>query len=215
MQIAMDKRIIYVMIRAAIFPIYRRDHMRKVRLIGLLLALSLLWGCGGGSKSKPASKKDLEKTVTAAMTALTVGEVEEPVFLGTDGEAVSLSGHSGIAGKIAAGTTFEVVSVEGKGKSGKAVLDITTADAVTLVYSAIEGMETFDQAQFLTNLEKLLPDAPVKTFRVEVELQQVDGRWLVVMNAQLSNAITGGLLDEYNTLQQKLLENAGKDGAQS
>lgn len=189
--------------------------MRKVRLIGLLLALSLLWGCGGGSKSKPASKKDLEKTVTAAMTALTVGEVEEPMFLGTDGEAVSLSGHSGIAGKIAAGTTFEVVSVEGKGKSGKAVLDITTADAVTLVYSAIEGMETFDQAQFLTNLEKLLPDAPVKTFRVEVELQQVDGRWLVVMNAQLSNAITGGLLDEYNTLQQKLLENAGKDGAQS
>lgn len=188
--------------------------MKKMRLIGLLLALSLLCGCGGGSKSRPASKKQLEKTVTAAMTALTVGEVEEPVFLGVDGEPVSLSGHSGIAGKISANTTYEVVSVEGEGKTGKAVLEITTADAVKLVYEAIEGMESFDQTQFLTNLENLLPDAPTKTFRVEVELRQVDGKWLVVMNAQLSNAITGGLLDEYNTLQQKMLEDAGKGGEQ-
>ena len=188
--------------------------MKKVRLVGLLLALLLLCGCGGSSKPRPASKKELEKTVTAAMTALTVGEVEEPVFLGVDGEPVSLSGHSGIAGKISANTTYEVVSVEGEGKSAKAVLDITTADAVALINSAIEGMEAFDQTAFLENLENLLPNAPTKTFRVEVQLRQVDGQWLVVMNAQLSNAITGGLLDEYNTLQQKMLEGAGKGGEQ-
>lgn len=127
---------------------------------------------------------------------------------------MALAGHSGIAGQISAGTTYEVVSVEGKGDSGKAVLDITTTDAVALVYDAIEGMETFDEAQFLANMEALLSDAQTKTFRVEVELRQVDGQWLVVMNAQLSNAITGGLLDEYNTLQQKMLENMAKGGEQ-
>ena len=187
--------------------------MKMIRLIGLLLALTVLFGCGG--KDKPVSEKDLKKTVSAAMGALTAGDVEEAVFLGVDGEPVSLSGHSGIAGKIAALTTYEVVSVEGQGKTGKAVLDITAADAVALVYGAIEGMEAFDQTQFLTNLEAMLPDAPTRTFRVEVQLQQVDGRWLMVMNAQLSNAITGGLLDEYNALQQELLENAGKAGEQS
>lgn len=188
--------------------------MKKVRLIGVLLALTLLCGCSIVLKPKAASKKELEKTVTAAMTALTVGEVDEAVFLGVDGEPVSLSGHKGIAAKICAGTTYEVVSVEGEGKSGKAVLDITTADAVALVYGAIEGMEVFDQARFLENLENLIPDAPTKTFRVEVELRQVDGQWLMVMNAQLSNAVTGGLLDEYNTIQQKLLDAAMKGGAQ-
>lgn len=188
--------------------------MKKVRLIGLLLVLTMLCGCGILIKPKAASKKDLEKTVSAAMAALTVGDVDEPVFLGVDGTAVSLSGHSGIAGKISAVTTYQVVSVEAEGKTGKAVLDITAADAVALVYGAIEGMETFDQARFLTNLENMIPHAPTKTFRVEVQLQQVDGQWLIVMNAQLSNAITGGLLDEYNALQQKLLENAGKDGEQ-
>ncbi len=188
--------------------------MKKIRLIGLLLVLTLLCGCSIVIKPKAASKKELEKTVTAAMTALTVGEVDKPVFLGVDGEPVSLSGHKGIAAKISAGTTYEVVSVEGEGKSGKAVLDITTADAVKLISSAIEGMEVFDQARFLENLENLLPNAPTKTFRVEVQLRQVDGQWLVVMNAQLSNAITGGLLDEYNSIQQNMLDGAMKGGAQ-
>ena len=188
--------------------------MKKVRIIGLLLVLTLLCGCSIVIKPKTASKKDLEKTVTAAMDALTVGDVDKAVFLGVDGKPVSLSGNSGIAGKISALTTYEVVSVEGEGKSGKAVLDITTADAVTLVYSAIEGMDTFDQGQFLSNLETMLPEAKTKTFRVEVQLRQVDGQWLVVMDAQLSNAITGGLLDEYNTLQQKMLEAMAKGGEQ-
>ncbi len=188
--------------------------MKKVRFIGLLLALTMLCGCFGGSKPKPASKKDLEKTVTTAMAALTVGDVDEAVFLGVDGKPVSLAGNSGIAGKISAGTTYEVVSVEAEGKTGKAVLDITTTDAVALVYSAIEGMEVFDQAKFLENLENLIPDAPTRTFRVEVELRQADGQWLVVMNAQLSNAVTGGLLNEYNALQQELLGSIGKGGEQ-
>lgn len=188
--------------------------MKNVRILGLLLALVMLCGCGRDAKPKPASKKTLEKTVSTAMAALTVGEEDTPVFLGVDGEPVALHGNSGIAGKISASTTYEVVSVEGLGDSGTVVLDITTADAVTLVYDAIEGMEKFDEEQFLANLERLLPDAKTKTFRVEVELRQVDGQWLVVMNAQLSNAITGGLLDEYNALQQKMLEGAAKGGEQ-
>jgi hypothetical protein len=104
--------------------------------------------------------------------------------------------------------------MEGEGKSAKAVLDITTADAVALINSAIEGMEAFDQTAFLENLENLLPNAPTRTFRVEVQLRQVDGQWLVVMNAQLSNAVTGGLLDEYNAIRQEMLDSAMKGGAQ-
>jgi hypothetical protein len=112
--------------------------MKKVRIIGLLLVLTLLCGCSIVIKPKTASKKDLEKTVTAAMDALTVGDVDKAVFLGVDGEPVSLSGNSGIAGKISALTTYEVVSVEGEGKSGKAVLDITTADAVQIVLDDLD-----------------------------------------------------------------------------
>ena len=188
--------------------------MKKLRLIGLLLVLTLLCGCGILIKPKTASKKELEKTVAAAMDALTVGDVDKAVFLSVDGEPVPLSGHKGIAAKIAAVTTYEVVSVEGEGKSAKAVLDITSADAVALINSAIEGMEAFDQTAFLENLENLLPNAPTKTFRVEVQLRQVDGQWLVVMNAQLSNAVTGGLLDEYNAIRQEMLDSAMKGGAQ-
>lgn len=188
--------------------------MKNVRMIGLLLAVFMLCGCVGAAKPRPASREELEKTLSTAMAALTVGETDSPVFLGVDGEPVSLAGHGGIAGKIAASTTYEVVSAEGQGKSGTAVLEITTADAVSLVYDAIEGMERFDEEQFLSNLENLIPQAKTRTFRVEVQLRQVDGKWLIVMNAQLGNAITGGLLDEYNTLQQKMLERVEKGGEQ-
>ena len=53
--------------------------MKKLRLIGLLLVLTLLCGCGILIKPKTASKKELEKTVTAAMDALTVGDVDKAV----------------------------------------------------------------------------------------------------------------------------------------
>ena len=52
--------------------------------------------------------------------------------------------------------------------------------------------------------ETLEGGAPSSGFTVEVELQQVDDSWYLIPSAELSNAMTGGILQAYMDQVQQI-----------
>lgn len=155
-----------------------------------------------------------EETVRLALDGIISGGTEQPVLLGITGEPVPVSQATGVAGLISAKLEYEILSVQTQEASGLAQLRITAPDAVVLIQTAIAGMEQFDEAQLLTQVEQLLKqEYATVEYSVEVELAKVEKTWCVVTNEAFSDAITGGLISRYTQVQQTIMDAlAGGEG---
>lgn len=177
-----------------------------VLIVAILAAAALfvmkwLGGDGAGSKSTP------EKTLKAVFDALGGEETEEPLLIGADGSPVRISGGSGIAALISRELDFEVLEMETDGDEAVASVKIQSPDTIALVQQALEGMEEYDEAQFLQKMQTLLEGKHAKReVTVEVELVKQDGAWYVVSSADFSDAITGGMISRYAELQQSIMD---------
>lgn len=177
----------------------------------LILVLCLCAGCTPYSELVPKTPRDV---LDVAMYVLTGGESAQPLLLGTNGKPVAMSAPTGLAKLIAEKVSYEVVSITEEGDSATAMLNITAPDAVPLVYQALEGMESFDEEAFTEAMQAQLEDDPATVnYNVQVQLQRVDGTWCMVSNAEFSNAITGGLMNKYNEVQQAIYDAFVKGGA--
>ena len=185
--------------------------MKRLFLCSLVLALLLCAGCTPYSEIVPQTPLEV---LEIGMYVLTGGKNPEPMIIGADGTPSPLSAPTGLAAEISKQMTYEVVTMVESGDTAAAVMNITVPDAVALMYQALDGMETYDEEAFVAAYEKLLANAPLtKTFTVDVQLQKVDGKWCMVMNDALSNALTGGLMAEYNKIQQAILDKMTEGGA--
>lgn len=185
--------------------------MKRLVILCLALALILCAGCTPYSEIVPQTPQDV---LQIGMYVLTGGKNPESMIIGADGTPSALRAPTGLAAGISQQMTYEVVSLTESGETAAAVLNVTVPDAVALMYQALDGMETYDEAAFVEAFEKLLDNAPAtKTFTVDVQLQKVDGKWCMVMNDALSNALTGGLMAEYNTVRQAILDKLMEGGA--
>lgn len=165
------------------------------------LVIKWLGGEDIGSKSTP------DKTLTAVFDALGGEETEEPLLIGADGSPVRISGGSGIAALISRELDFEVLEMETDGDEAVASVKIQSPDTIALVQQALEGMEEYDEAQFLQKMQTLLEGKHAKReVTVEVELVKQDGAWYVVSSADFSDAITGGMISRYAELQQSIMD---------
>lgn len=181
--------------------------MRKLKILCSLLLVILLAGCiPNPDRLDPSVPNDPESVLSAAMSALVQGDNQLPVFLGMDGKPTALSGNTGLAAVITPKVTYHVTSLQKEGDTAVATLEITAPDVVKMVYTAVEGVDTYDEAAFTEKMEQLLENAETKTYTVEVEMVKVDGQWLFVTNAAFSNAITGGLIEEYAQLRQTIID---------
>lgn len=184
--------------------------MKKMMIIAVVLAL-LCAGCTPYSEVVPETPQDV---VEIGMYVITGGTNPESMVIGADGTPSPLRAPTGLAAKISEQLSYEVVSITETGDTATAVLNITAPDAVSLMYQALDGMETYDEAAFVEAFDKLLANAPAtKTFTVDVQMQKTDGKWCMVMNDALSNALTGGLMAEYNTVRQAILDKLMEGGA--
>lgn len=188
-----------------------------MKRVFLLLALVLIF-CAGcipneGTDTVPNGAETPEEALEIAMSVLSGGESDRPVFQGANGAPVSSSGNTGLAGAISRQTSYEVKSVETADGITTALLEITAPDMTKLVREALKGMEGFDEEAFSAALEALLErNSDTKTFTVQVELTQIQGCWCVIPNAELSNAVTGGLMEEYTAVRQSILDALAKGG---
>lgn len=155
-----------------------------------------------------------EETVRLALDGIISGGTEEPVLLGITGEPVPVSQATGVAALISAKLEYEILSVQTQEDSGLAQLRIKAPDAVALIQTAIAGMEQFDEAQLLTQVEQLLKqEYATVEYSVEVELAKVEKTWCVVTNEAFSDAVTGGLISRYAQVQQAIMDAlAGGEG---
>lgn len=188
--------------------------MKKRILSGivLILAMILFAGCIPNEEAGAATPED---ALAAAMTAMTADtQSGQKIFLGSDGQPIAPAANEGLALEISRLVTYSVTSVETDGDTATAQLEITAPDAAQLVKDALAGMETFDAEAFTVALEALLADEPaMKTFTVTVKLTRIDGAWYVLSNAEYANAITGGLVEAYNTVRQNIIDGLQKGGA--
>ena len=183
--------------------------MKKVILLTAILAL-LCAGCTPYSEVVPETPQDV---LEIGMYVLTGGANPESMVVGADGTPSALRAPTGLAAQISSQLSYEVVSVTETGDTATAVMNITAPDAVNLMYTALESLETYDEAAFTAEFEKLLTNAPAtKTFSVNVQLQKLEGKWCMVMSDELSNALTGGLMAEYNAVRQAILDKLMEGG---
>lgn len=185
------------------------DGMKK-RIIACVVLALLLCGCTPYSELVPETPQDLMEVMEYVLAG---GESHQPLIMGSEGTPVYLATPTGLAGVISSKVQLEVASVTESGETATAVLNITAPDAVALVHQAIEGMQTYDEAVFTENMEKLLGEEyATKVFTVEVELRKVNGTWCMVTNEAFSDAITGGLVSSYTEIQQTIFDAFVKGG---
>ena len=189
---------------------------RSIFLIALVLLLCA--GCARPieDETRPTAAAGAEtprEALEAAMEVLSGEENDLPVFQGADGSPVSVTVNTGLAGVISRQSSYEVKSVETENGTATASLEITVPDISKLVHQALQSMDGFDEEAFAAALEALLEqNTDTKTYEVTVELTEIQGCWCIVPNAELSNALTGGLLEEYAAVRQEILDALAKGG---
>lgn len=175
------------------------------RLLALLLAALLVCSLAAcGAEREERNRESAEDALEDSLEALTEGG--EVWILGPGGSPVAMQQAQGLGGLIAGRLDMDVESVKERGKSATAELTITAPDAAPLVKEALEGMTAFDEVAFTEKLTQLLENAEETVFVVEVELELVDGAWCIVPNGDFSNAISGGLLEQYMALRQTVMD---------
>ena len=162
----------------------------------LLVSLGALAGCG--------DKKGAEAAVNAAMSALVSGGGEGIPMLSLDGSTVTGFENEGLARVISGKLTYEIGEVSAKGNAASASLKITAPDTPAILREALDGLDEYSDEAFIEAMSARLGRAhDTVSFYIEVELQRVDGAWRLIPNAELTNAMTGGLLQMYeDTVRQ-------------
>lgn len=175
------------------------------RVLALLLAALLVCSLAACNAEREEKKREsAENALEDSLEALVEGG--EVWVLGAGGSAVAMKQAEGLGGLIAGQLDVDIESVKERGKSATAELKVTAPDAASLVKEALGDMSAFDEAAFTERLTQLLENAEETVFVVEVELELVDDAWCIVPNEEFSNAISGGLLSEYMTVRQTIMD---------
>ena len=162
----------------------------------LVVSAVLLAGCG--------DKKGAEAAVNEAMSALVSGGAEDIPVLALDGSTVTGFENEGLARVISGQLTYEVGEVSAKGKTASASLKITAPDTPAILQEALGELDEYSDEAFIEAMSARLGRShDTVSFDVELELKRIDGVWYIIPNAELTNAMTGGLLQMYeDTVQQ-------------
>ncbi len=180
--------------------------MKKLAFLMALLLVCSLCGCQSGLSEGGTASLSPEDTLTEALQALTVGSsTGHAVLLGADGTP-AVPHNSGIALLLSGCVQYDIREFSAEENSATALVDITAPDAPALLLEATEAIDATDSQALAAWMEEALRgDYPTSEHTVTVQLVKAEGQWCVVTDFALSNALTGGLAQEYLQLQQQIL----------
>lgn len=197
-----------------------KKHMQRLGsvLLAVLLLVSALSGCKGEPEEDQSERREpkLEKAETAAeeiLESLMAGEGEIPV-LTPDGTPAESGANEGLAQVITSMLEYEILSVAEEDDMAAVTVRITAPDTPAILDEVLADMDDYDAQVFEERMEDALrTDSRKVEFTVEVTLQGQDGIWYLVPDGQLSNAMTGGLLqvyaDQVQAIQDELTGGSG------
>lgn len=176
-------------------------------MLCLALALSIAGCAEDGSDDRDDSIRDKapdpSESFEAVEEALSDGRGDIPI-LGADGEVVEGFENTGLAALITEYVTLDLGEPEVEGDSAFVDAIVTAPDMEKVLREA-------DMAAALAErLPELLKSAPERDFEVQLELRLLDGQWCLVASSELSNALSGGLVEMRAELLRQALEELKK-----
>lgn len=199
--------------------------MKKLCVLLAVLLLLTLCACRAEEQERDRDQVrneqvslSADEAVEAALSVLTIGLEENqealPSMIGADG-TLTVPKNSGLATILGSYSAYEVQEISTDGETGTALIAVTAPDAVALLKQIMEKNDDPASEEFAQLLTEALEDEPAMLdFLVEVQLRQVDGSWGIVPSFELSNALTGGLTAEYQSLYAQLTDKLMEGGGQ-
>ncbi len=185
--------------------------------VGMLVSMVALSGCSCGPEDQSNRREPkLEKAETAMeriLESLMAGDEQIPV-LAPDGMPADGGANEGLAQVITSMLEYEILSVTEEDDTATSTMRITAPDTPAILDDVLADIDVYDVEVFVSRMEDALrTDSRTVEFTVEVTLQGVDGIWYLVPDGQLTNAMTGGLLqvyaDQVQAIQDGLMGGSG------
>lgn len=186
--------------------------------VWMLVSLVALSGCSGKPEEDKSNRREpkLEKAETAMeqiLESLMAGDEQIPV-LAPDGTPADGGANEGLAQVITSMLEYEILSVTEEDDTATSTVRITAPDTPAILDDVLADIDDYDVEVFVSRMEDALrTDSRTVEFTVEVTLQGVDGVWYLVPDGQLTNAMTGGLLqvyaDQVQSIQDGLMGGSG------
>ena len=160
--------------------------MRKILAALLTILLFTLSGCG----NEKDIRKDLESTLNELISQSGSEEVyvyRADIFQEDSGSEITLD-------NLRSKVTYKIRDIG----DSKATVVFTAPDTMALLNAAVQsGVSDTEELMGAVD-EALQGDFPTCEYEVELELKEMNEHWYLVPNAQLENALSGGLLDGYS-----------------
>lgn len=178
--------------------------MKRVILIfiSLLICLSLS-ACDG-------HENDIKQDLADTLNAIGHGTLDEHSYIYGSNLNIA-TGDTNIQGgeitkKIANLVEYEILDISSEEDTAKVKIKITAPDTYKMIEDIAATMQEENTDMLLKTLSiKLDEEFPKKEFDVAVDLKLINEHWYLVPNGQLTNAFTGGLIEQYFMMGQNTI----------
>lgn len=178
--------------------------MKRVILIfiSLLVCLSLS-ACDG-------HENDIKQDLADTLNALGNGTLDEHSYIYSSNLNIA-TGDTNIQGgeiteKIANLVEYEILDISSEEDTAKVKIKITAPNTYKMIEDIAATMQEENTDILLKTLSiKLDEEFPKKEFDVSVDLKLINEHWYLVPNGQLTNAFTGGLIEQYFMMGQNTI----------
>ena len=132
------------------------------------------WGADGAA----ATEEELEVALQAAIA----GDGEEDTSLG----------------RVRSLAEYEIESLEGN----LAEIEITSPDVMKMVEDCVSSGQAEDGSEIPGLIEERMKsgDYPIRTYTVQVEMENQGGTWQLLSGGELENALSGGVYEAYSRM---------------
>ena len=183
--------------------------MKKTFLICLLISVMIcVSACG--------NEKNVENDLKSTLDAICSGSSEGLYIYGAGG--ITSSDIFAMDDKVQQDdinclirnlSKYEVVDISIKNEKAEAELIITSPDMVNIMEEVDQSENLQDVGELLTSVQKKLESKkfPEKEFHIIVTLEKINDQWYLIMNNEIANAFSGGLMEKYAEIISDMMKN--------
>ena len=183
---------------------------RVILLLMLLLFVVTLSACNKPKDTDLDNTEACEKDLIATLEELRSNTINEKSYIYSPNlSAVDSSSDfsNEINKKIASLVEYTVKDVSINGESADARIKLIAPDVYHLITEIALEMHENNVDRLLEQLDnKLDEDVPTKEFEITVGLRLVNEHWYLVPTGELSNAFSGGIIEQYSMMGHNIIE---------